>query len=242
LKKINKKSISLLLTLLFINIFTIHSQSSDKMLVLNWFDKNAGKETLPINNGKLHINYDRIIGTENRYYNLDKLTQGSLNYDSQEYFDVDLIYDIYKDEVILNSQGESGLIKVNLIKENVKYFKLNEKKFVNLNIDKQLPPNFRGGYYEENLIAKSFTFYIKHYKNSAEVIKNDALFIDYTYKNEFILFKNGTYTLINSKSQLLKLFPNKKNKINDYYLMNRKLKKENETRFMENLMNYIKNI
>jgi len=240
LKNLKKKSLSILFFGLFLNISSIHSQSSNKTSVYNWFDKTTNKESLPINNGKLHTNFDKIIGTVDRYYN-SEFASGNLGYEEQEYFDVQLKYDIYKDEIILKSPGE-GLIEINLIKENVQYFKLLDKKFINLNIDKKLPANARGGYYEESVIGKKFTFYIKHYKDKKEILKGTETFIDYYHKNEFVLFTQGKYTNVDSKNELLKLFPNDKNKINDYYLMNRNLRKENEARFMENLMRYINNI
>ena len=240
MKNLKKKSLSILFFGLFLNISSIHSQSSNKTSVYNWFDKTTNKESLPINNGKLHTNFDKIIGTVDRYYN-SEFASGNLGYQEQEYFDVQLKYDIYKDEIILKSPGE-GLIEINLIKENVQYFKLLDKKFINLNIDKKLPANARGGYYEESVIGKKFTFYIKHYKDKKEILKGTETFIDYYNKNEFVLFTQGKYTNVDSKNELLKLFPNDKNKINDYYLMNRNLRKENEARFMENLMRYINNI
>jgi len=240
LKNLKKKSLSILFFGLFLNISNIHSQSSNKTSVYNWFDKTTNKESLPINNGKLHTNFDKIIGTVDRYYN-SEFASGNLGYEEQEYFDVQLKYDIYKDEIILKSPGE-GLIEINLIKENVQYFKLLDKKFINLNIDKKLPANARGGYYEESVIGKKFTFYIKHFKDKKEILKGTETFIDYYNKNEFVLFTQGKYTNVDSKNELLKLFPNDKNKINDYYLMNRNLRKENEARFMENLMRYINNI
>lgn len=241
LKKFKIQRLLLLFFGVFLNISNIHSQSSNKTAVYNWFDKTINNESLPINNGKLHTNFDKIIGTSDRYYNSDKFISGSLGYSEQEYFDVQLKYDIYKDELILKSPGE-GMIEINLIKENIQYFKLYDKRFFNLTIDKPVVLNVRGGFYEENLIGKNFIFYIKHYKEKKEILKGSEFFIDYYYKNEFILFTEGKYTVINAKNELLKLFPNEKNKINDYYLMNRNLRKENEVRFMENLMRYINNI
>ena len=241
LKKIKKRPTPLLLIGLFLNIFAIHSQSLNNTSVLNWFDNKVGTETLPISNGKLHFNLDRTLETVHRYYNSDKATKGSVGYNSQNYSEVNLKYDIYEDEIILELKGESGLAQVILIKEKTQYFKLDEKKFVNLNFNKQSPDNSRSGYYEENQIGKNFIFYIKHYKKKSKVIKGDNIFLNYTYNNEFLLFTQGKFTIIKSKSNLLKLLPAAKNKINDYYMMNRKLKKENETRFMENLMRDINN-
>lgn len=241
LKNLRKKSLEILFFAIFFNFYNLYSQSSNQTSVYNWFDNTIKKENLPINNGKLHTNFDKLLGAVDRYYISDKFSHGNLGYENQEYYDISLKYDIYKDELILKSQ-EEGLIEINLIKENVQSFKLYDKKFINLNFDKQLPSNFRGGYYEENQTGKNFIFYIKHYKEKKEIIKGTETFVDYYYKNQFLLFTQGKYNLINSKSELIKLFPNEKSKINDFYLMNRNLKSENESRFMENLMRYINSI
>nr|WP_294787321.1 hypothetical protein [uncultured Flavobacterium sp.] len=241
MKNLRKKPVKILFFAIFFTIYNLHSQSSNQASVYNWFDNTVKKENLPINNGKLHTNFDKLLGKVDRYYISDKFSHGNLGYENQEYFDTDLKYDIYKDELILKSEGD-GLIEINLIKENVQYFKLYDRKFVNLNSDKLLPANLRSGYYEENQVGKNFIFYIKHYKDKKEIIKGTENFIDYYYKNQFVLFINGKYNLVNSKSELIKLFPNEKNKINDFYLLNRNLKSENEPRFMENLMRYINSI
>lgn len=227
---------------LFLNTCSIHSQPSNKTSVLNWFDQEVSKETLPISNGKLHLNFDRKIENSNRYYISDKSTRGNIEYDFQDYSELNLKYDLYEDELVLSSQGESGLIDIILIKDKTQYFTLDNKKFVNLDANNLLPENLRGGYYEENLVSKNFTFYIKHYKKRNEVIKGNGIFINYAYKNDFLLFTQGKFYNINSKSELLKIFPNDKNKINDYYAMNSNLRKENTTKFLENLMKYISKI
>lgn len=242
MKNIKKKSILLFFFGLFLNTYIIRSQTNHEVSVLKWFDKNVSQKTLPISNGKLHLNFDRTFGTVHRYYNSKDLTKGSLGYDYQEYYDVPLKYDIFKDEIILTSDGESDLIELVLTKEKTQYFEINGRKFVNLNNENLLTVSSRGGYYEENLIGKNFTFYIKHFKRAVEVKKDTDIFVYYNYKNEFLLFIKEKYIIINAKSQLVKLFPNDKKKINDFYLSNRKLKKENEAKFMENLMRYINNI
>lgn len=237
-----RTTITLALCFLFVNGLKTFAQETSAKSTYNWFDKKVGIETLPISNGKLHLNSDKTIDNKHRYYASDKPIQGRLSYDSQEYFDVNLKYDIFKDEIILTSVGMWKLTEVNLTKEKVQYFKLNGKKFINLDIYNQLPENFRSGYYEENVISKNFTFYIKHYKIKKEIIKDQSLYIDYNNENEFVLFIEGKYNNINNKRQLLKFFPNYKNQINNYYLINSNLKRENLVQFMENLLNYIKSI
>ncbi|WP_394759788.1 hypothetical protein [Flavobacterium sp.] len=237
----SKISIRLLLIILFffsaVNI--VLAQDNNNESVYNWFDETIGKENLALNNGVLHKNYDRTLNNQNRYFTSNDFTIGTLNYDNQDYFKVNMKYDIYEDELILNPSEESNYININLIKESVKYFILNKKKFINLN--NQLPTEFLDGYYEENLIGKYFIFYIKHYKEKKELLKDNGAFIEYFYKNSFLILKDNKYIKINQKKEIIKLFPSIKKEIDDFYLLNRNLKKENEIKFMENLITYINN-
>jgi hypothetical protein len=218
----------------------VFAQSNNNESIYNWFDKTIGKETLGVNNGVIHTNYDRTLNGQNRYFDSNKFIIGNVNYDAQDYFNVNLKYDIYNDELVLKPHGESDYININLTKEKVKTFTIYNTKFINLNLE--LPQGFSKGYYEENLTSKSFIFYIKHYKEKKELLKERGAFIEYFYKNEFILFSENKFNKINSKSEILKLFPNHKNEISNFHKTYRDLKKENELKFMKNLMTYINNL
>lgn len=235
----SKISIRIFLILLcsFSNFNILFAQKKDNELVYNWFDKTIGKENLAVNNGKLEINYDRTLNNQNRYLTSNNYTIGSLNYDNQDYFNVNLKYDIFKDELILRPDGESDYISINLIKERIKNFKIYDRNFINL--DNILPSNFLGGYYEENLLGKSFVFYVKHYKQNRELVNDNGVFVEYFYENKYIIFYKNKFNTINNKSEIVKLFPNQKTNINDFYNLNKYLKKENQLKFMENLMKYI---
>ena len=238
----NKRPIRALLVILcFFGKFSVlFAQKNDNESLYNWFDKTIGKENLSINNGTIHTNYDRTLNGQHRYFNSNQFTIGNLNYDNQNYFDVNLKYDIYNDELILKPNGESGYINVNLTKDRVKTFKIHNTQFVNLN--SQLPQDFLKGYYEENLVGKSFVFYIKHYKDKTEILKEHGAYYEYYDKTEFIAFVGNKFEKINSKNEIVKLFPSYKNEINEFYTMYRNLKKEKESKFMENIMTYINNL
>ncbi|MFM9988209.1 hypothetical protein [Flavobacterium sp.] len=238
----SKISIRTLLIILcfFSSIDILFAQKNNNEALYNWFDSVISKENLAINNGPLHMNYDRTLNGQNRYLTSNNFTVGSLNYDNQDYFNVNIKYDIYQDELILKPSDESDYISINLIKENIKKFKIHDKNFVNL--DNILPTKFLEGYYEENLVGKSFIFYIKHYKENKELLKDNGVFIEYFYKNKYIIFHKNKFNTINNKSEIVKQFPDQKSKINDFYDLNKDLKKENELRFMETLMKYINNL
>lgn len=241
MKNYQKKFAFLILFGLFLNISTIHSQtSSNDISTYNWFDKTVGAENLDIINGIPHTNPYKTIGDNNMYY-INQYELGTLIYEGQTYYNVMLKYDIYRDILALNPFGESENIGVNIITAKVESFSIKDKNFVN--IDKKDPtvPEFTSGYYEENKISPDIIFYIKHHKNQQKIINENTLY--YHFKENttyFIDLKNKTYQ-IKSKNDILNLFPEQKKQINGFYLMNRELRKSDENQFMRNLMKYISN-
>lgn len=238
MKKIQKKSYFIILFGLFLNISSIYSQNNSEISTYNWLDKKVGIESLDFKNGPAHFNFDKTVDNQNRYY-ISDFKNGSIEYNGQNYFDLYLKYDINADELILRPYSESNHTQINLIKENVTSFKLGSQKFVNL---KNMPSNFKGGYYDETLNGDKSVLYIKYFKEKNNVQKDNLFLIEYRSKYEFILLKDKTFTLINDKKEIIKLYPEKKRKINDFYFMNRTLKKDDPGLFMKNLMKYINNI
>lgn len=211
------------------------AQNIDDFYVQNWFDNTLGSENLSINNGKIHTNYDFTLNNESRYFEYKDFVKGNVNYDNQNYYDLNLKYDIYNDELVLNPANENEYIKINLIKENIINFIIQNKKFVQI---KSIQLN---GFYEESLIGKNFVFYIKHYKEKKEILKDNRAYSSYFYKTRYYLFHDNKYKEIISKKDLIKTYPKNKSQINDFYDSNRNLKKENQLKFMKNLFQYINN-
>lgn len=238
MKNLQKKSLFILIIGLLLNNHCIQSQNSKEIEIYKWLDKNLGIEALDIKNGPAHLNFDRTVNNQNRYYLTDNFRKGNICYNNQNYFDLLLKYDIYRDDLVLNPYDESNNTKINLIKENVGSFTINNEKFVNL---KNLPSSFKGGFYEEIIINSTTTLYIKYLKEKKKLNKVESDEIEYIPANEFILLKENKLNLINDKKAIIALFPNSKKKINDYYFMKSSLRKENFPLFIKNLIIYINN-
>lgn len=239
MKKLQKELLFIILLGLFLNTPKIFSQNNNEVLTYNWFDKNLGIESLNFNNGSGHLNFDRTINDHHRYYNTNEFKNGNITYKGQNYYNIDLQYDIFNDQLIVRPYTESYYIQINLIKEKVDSFKIDNEKFVNL---KEVPATFKSGYYEEVIVGNSNTaLYIKHSKAQEKVIKDYSVFVDYKPHFDYLLLKDNKLTLINNKTEIVKLYPDQKRKINDFFLMNKDLKKTNQVLFMKNLIKYINN-
>jgi len=237
LRKFQKKTLFYLLFGLSLNIYCIHGQSNNEISTYNWFDNNLGKESLDFNNGTGHLNFDKTINNQNRYL-VDEFRNGSITYNNQNYFNLDLKYDIFNDELVVKPYPETNYIQINLLKEKVDSFKIGNEKFANL---KLLPATFKGGYYEETLIGKNSILYIKYYKEKRDIIKDEHFLIGYIQNYDYVVLKDNTFSLINSKKAIIQLYPDQKRRINDFFFKNKDLKKENPILFMKSLMKYINN-
>lgn len=226
---------------LLLSIPTIHSQTVKEIEVYNLYDTTVGKQNLDINNGIVFTD-PYSSAADNIYFDDDKFEKGSLSYEGQIYYDTSLKYDIYRDILILNPQNTSNFIGIHLIKEKVESFSIYNRKFVKLNKEQFNLANFNSGYYEISENSSEFIFYTQHNKKlTHKKIGEDG--IAYRFKRSsiyYLLYKKTLYN-IDSKSEILKIFPDQKRQINEFYLTNRELKKSDPNRFMDKLMKSISN-
>lgn len=232
-----KTKITVLLLALIFGQFTALAQ--DQNTLLSAFDQSVGLVNLGINNGTLHTNPYRTIHYTHPYYS-ESYIKGSVFYDGQSYSEVLLKYDIYTDGLIKKMEGESNL-GINLIQKKTASFFIDNKYFVNLNYNRPELPEFIKGYYEETVFSEQLKLYIKYYKTRLEVLKDHSVLSDFEGKNDFVFSYKNAFYAIKSKKDVTAVFPEIKNKIDDYYFMNRKFGKENEIQFMKDLMAYISN-
>lgn len=233
-----KKNYFILLFGLLIYSQNNYCQSDNEVQTYNWFDNKPGKESLEFRTGVGHLNFDHTIDDQHRYYNTNEFKNGSIVYNGQNYYNIDLKYDIFADVLVAKPYPETPRIQINLVKEKMNSFKIENEKFVNLT---QINSTFRGGYYEETIIKNDCILYIKYLKEQKVVVKDNFLLTGYTPHCEFLLLKDDKFVSINTKSEILELYPKQKRKINDFYFMNKDLKKQNPGLFMKNLMKYINN-
>lgn len=230
----------LLLTfLLTLAVNILAAQTSEEVLT-KYFDQTIGSENLDINNGSVHVNEFRILNNKHRYYPADNFETGTVTYNNQQYFDIPLKYDLYKD-ILVYKPKNSDIISINLIHDRVTGFTINNKKFIYIN-SLLFPLNpIKTGYYEENLSGKDFIFYIRHHRDKREVLKGASVFNEFDDNYEYFIKRDGIFNKVSTKKDLIKLFPDQKRKINDFYSASGKLKKTNEPLFYEKLITYVNN-
>ena len=240
LKNHQKKPLFLILFGLLLNIFSIHSQTQNSDIAsYNWFDKTVGKSNLEINNGPFFSNSFKTTGDNNLYLVNDKYIVGNLTYNGQIYYEVKLNYDIFRDILVLNST-ESELVGISLNQEKVDSFTIYNKNFVKLNSDKYQLPEFKTGYYETSPFENNIILYIKHHKKVGyKILKEDGVYFAFENDDTYYLDYKKVLYEINGKSDIVKIFPDQKKRISEYYSKYKEIRKADLNEFMKNLVKSI---
>ena len=251
MKNYQKRSIFLILFGLSLNFCTLYSQTIyNKAPINNWFDNAIGKENLAIYNGSRHVNYYITLDKSHSYYVSGKFTTGSLKYENQDYYNVELKYDVNNDILVCKPIGQYDYMGINIIKEKTSGFTIYDKQFVNINYSNPSCPEYMNGYYQEIIFSKNNILYIKHHKSRTKVIDtktisdgvNQNSTDEFKEKNEFILKHKDVYNRISSKSDIIKIFPEYKSAIKNYYSKNIQLEELDNKVFIENLIKEINTI
>lgn len=233
-----KKNYFILLFGLLIYSQNNYCQNYTDIQTYEWFDTKLGKESLEFRTGTGHLNFDNTIDNEHRYYNINEFKNGSIVFNGQTHYNIDLKYDTFADELVIRPYPDRARIQINILKEKTDSFKIENENFVNL---KPQNATYKAGYYQETIVGENCILYTKYIKLKTQIIKDNYLLTSYIPYHEFLLLKEGKFILINSQSEIVKLYPTQKRKINDFYYINKKLKKESPGLFMKKLMKYINN-
>lgn len=224
--------IKLILILVAVNIVT--GQKLPSVNFAYWFDKSIGKENLDINNGVLLNNYDRTQNSIDRYL-ISKFQNNTVIYENQKYDNVFLNYDMVNDQLIIQPLGKNDQRQVVLETEKVAQFSISDKIFVHISKISPDRYSFLGGYFEVKFADSMVSLYIKHTKYRKEVFSEGMPYDDFIITDSFVILYNSDFYEMNSKSEVLKIFPTKEKIINNFYNDNANLKANNLTDFMSKL-------
>lgn len=230
--------IMLVISTLFITITSlkVHSQTNSEISLYTKFDSIAGKENLGLNNGPFAFNPYKTLGENTMYFKSDKYTIGTVFYDEQPYYNIKLKYDIFKDQLILNPAGQPEHIGINLIQDKTNSFSIYNKNFVLINKNQNSLPEFVFGYYELIKIGENLSLYIRHHKDILKNINEAGAYYTFKENNQYYIDYNAKFYEISNKNSVVKIFPNQKKEINDFYQKNRDLSKTDNDQFINSLM------
>ena len=222
LQNLKKKKLSSLpfsairiLAFILLTVTSYGQQREDTKTYYNWFDVQTGVQNKKVYNGTAYVEKYRTINEKHKFFSSYEFLPGSLSFEGQPFYSLELKYDLYEDQLLLNSKGAIGTV-LRLNTDQVNSFSIASHKFINL---KQYNKNGLevSGFYEILLETRSFILLKKNKKSSLKKIKGKRIYYEFKNDNQNLLFYENVYYELNKKRDLLRLFPKFKKIINSYY-------------------------
>ncbi len=155
----------------------------------------------------------------NAYYDdVDSWNKGSVFYDGYLYTNVNMMYDIYKDEVVILIYN--NFMRISLISEKIRDFDLLNQHFIYLKNDPANSNSLKTGFYGElyggkiQVLSKK----TKNIQNSTDYLGNITPY--FSPVKDYYLFKNGKYYTVNSQGAFLDALSDHKKEIKQFIRTN----------------------
>jgi len=208
---------------------SVDSSENKKIAYTNIQEKfyKAIGEQSRLYNGIEYNGYDRKFLGNAGFMDIVDLHKGSVIYDGYLYKNVDMFYDIYQDEVII--QLYQSFLKINLLSEKVDSFDLLDHHFIRIKNNPAVATSLKTGFYDElyggkiQVLARRTKSIQRKYDIGGSIDSYFSSSVDY------YLFKNGEYYNVNSQGAFLNALKDKKKDIQQFIKANKiKIRKTQE--------------
>lgn len=233
-----QKKIVLLFLFLLETVSVCGQVDLDNRDFYKWFDASVGQENTGLIDG---FEYRELYQTRNgnhKFYVSSSFLNGNIAYKGQLYFDVKIKYDLHEDEVILKIPTQTITHTIQLIKEKVDSFSINDSEFVFLtNV-----MGYKDGFYEIIFKSDDISMYKKNIKTSNKYYSGRSIFYSFSYKEEYLLlYKDKYHKIKKTKKSLTKILPDNKKEIDLFYKSQNELLRADYDLFAQRLMSELKN-
>ena len=227
----------IVISLFFIGNY-IYCQNSNhsEIAIFKWFDNLTYPKNSDLVNGAFHSEKYGAKKGQDQYYLTPDFLLGNLIYDDQPYYDVNLSYDLYSDDLILGFRQNDLLLPITLVKDKVTSFNIKDKTFLKLSETKEITD----GFYELILNTDDLKLYKKHKKKLHKIVREQAVVYSFTDRNYYLIYYKNSYSRIGSKLDVLKLFPEQKKSIKTFYNKHSFSLENNKDKFFKQLFQEMK--
>jgi len=185
---------------------------------------NSPFDSLSLYNGRRFYGYPVTI-EGHAFYRTNGLNSGSVLYNNTWFYNVDILYDIYEDQLIVKHPPPFELNLV-VFKERIPEFILNGEVFVYLPKDKD---NVIGNGFYQKLTAGKAIALAKRSKYLEEKTYNLQIEQRFIQKDRFYVLKDGKYYHIKKQDDLVELLNDKRQQMHEFRSrFNQKFKKNPE--------------
>ena len=213
----------LLCFLVFVKIAGAQELTSDSLT-------NSLSNTYPVKlyfsaigeNAHIYTGYEYFTPDRNikgsPYYLSDSPWPSDLIYDDSYYQNIPIMYDVVKDEVVINRLGQN--FKISLINDKLKSFTLRRHEFIRVSGDSVNGNQLVTGFYDRLYNGRTIVL-AKRKTRLQETYVYSQINYEYIREDIYYVVVAGQIVQVDSKSSVLKLFNSKKSEIKAFIRKNK---------------------
>lgn len=167
-------------------------------------------------NGPEYVDYSLRYHTRtgHQFFAMPEKMPGSVYYNDHYFPNLRLAYDVVLDQLII--QQPTSPLNLRFLNERVRYFTLDNHRFIRLEADSSKGRVISTGYYEMLVDDSHLQLLAKRAKRLQEVPTQGFLNVEFTAADKFYLRKEGVYSPINSKSAIVRSFADHKKEVQQH--------------------------
>lgn len=205
----------------------VAQQVQDTTAAYNWFDGVVGKENTGLLNGIEYVEQHVTVNQWQKTLGGIFYNPGTVVYDGQPYYNVDMKYNVYDDLLLVRASGSKPL---QLHKSRVQEFSLDGYDFININADTTAAVH---GFYEVMMETDNFSLLKKHKKWGKKFLDRSYTYFEfYDAAPGYAVAMGENYHPANSRREVIRAFPDHRREIRRFYRERRKQARNNPDDFM----------
>ncbi|MDX1542415.1 MAG: hypothetical protein R3214_00605 [Christiangramia sp.] len=206
------------------------------------FDEIIGLENTVLYNGLESLDLQKTINEKNKFlFTSPNYNSGNIVYNRQFFPDILLKFNVVDDRVLVQIPINDQYSVFELITEKIETFSLNGHYFQKLNDSQEGLVLY--GFYEQIFESSELSLFKKYRKKYKKRLDRSYVYYEYTPDDpEYYLKLNGKYHSVNSKMDVIDIFPEIKKEIRQTYRAEKDLRKNDLDSFMKLLFNKIVNL
>jgi hypothetical protein len=170
-------------------------------------------------NGPEYVDYARRYPNNigHQFFLLPEPATGSVFYNDHYFPNLQLVYDIVLEQVVLQQPGSP--LRLRLVNEKVRSFSLADHHFIRIEADSSSGAVIKTGFYEV-LVDSAVQVVAKRTKQQKDRIYEGKTRLEFTPADKLFLRKEGTYYAANSRSAVTRLFADQGKEVQKYIRAN----------------------
>jgi hypothetical protein len=200
-----------------------------------WYDQMTENSNVGVFSGDEYVENYRVLNDRHKFFDSPNFNVGSIVYEGQPYFNLQLKYDLFEDQLLLKHQTPS--ISPTLIVDSYKVssFEINGHQFKNIQqlINGSSKPL---GFLEIILTNDSLVLYKKLKKRIRTKTNDKTRYYEFKEDNAYYIFYNDSFFRLKNSANISTIFPNYISQLKTIESQYRSIKKDDPETYLVSVL------